>query len=342
MILRAVNLSPLRRAGPGLLATGLLAAGFLALAATAEASTSRWEAAWPRTDFSLHSVPLEEIISGGPGKDGIPSIDAPRFVSVAEMQARGELAPQEPVIGFAVEGDARAYPLRILTWHEIVNDEVGGLPVAVTYCPLCNSAVVFDRRLGDRVLEFGVTGNLRKSDMVMYDRNTESWWQQFLGEAIVGELTGSRLKPIPARLESWERFAARHAEGKVLVPTGDVRRPYGINPYRGYDSARRPFLFDGDYPKDIAPMTRVVAVGTQAWSLPLLRDKGRIEAGDLVLTWEPGQTSALDAETIAQGREVGNVVVQRRTGSGLADVPYDVTFAFVFHAFQPEGTWHLK
>ncbi len=212
----------------------------------------------------------------------------------------------------------------------------------MTYCPLCNSAVVFDRRLDDRVLEFGVTGNLRKSDMVMYDRNTESWWQQFLGEAIVGELTGSRLKAIPARLEAWEKFSARHADGRVLVPSGNVRRPYGVNPYRGYDRAQRPFLYRGDYPKDIAPMTRVVAVGTQAWSLPLLRDKERVESGDLVLTWEPGQSSALDAEKIAEGREVGNVVVQRKTGSGLVDVPYDVTFAFVFHAFQPEGTWQLR
>ncbi|MCG8594593.1 MAG: DUF3179 domain-containing protein [Kiloniellales bacterium] len=324
------------------LGSALPAVVLLTVALPVAALANRWEAAWPKTDFSLHSVPLEEIVSGGPGKDGIPSIDAPSFVSVAEMHARGALAPQEPVIGFAVEGDARAYPLRILTWHEIVNDEVGGLPVAVTYCPLCNSAVVFDRRLGDRILEFGVTGNLRHSDMVMYDRNTESWWQQFLGEAVVGELTGSRLKAIPARLESWERFSARHADGKVLMPNGDVRRPYGVNPYRGYDSSAEPFLYRGDYPKDIAPMTRVVAVGTQAWSLPLLRDKGRIESGDLVLTWEAGQSSALDGGTIAEGRDVGNVVVQRKTESGLADVPYDVTFAFVFHAFQPEGTWHLK
>ncbi len=337
MILHNANLRRLRPFGPAVSAALLLAVVYPAATAA-----SPWEAAWPRTDFSLRSVPLEEIISGGPGKDGIPSIDDPQFVSVAEMQARGELAPQEPVIGFAVEGDARAYPLRILTWHEIVNDEVGGLPVAVTYCPLCNSAVVFDRRLNDRVLEFGVTGNLRKSDMVMYDRNTESWWQQFLGEAIVGELTGSRLKAIPARLEAWEKFSARHADGRVLVPSGTVRRPYGVNPYRGYDRSQRPFLYRGDYPKDIAPMTRVVAVGTQAWSLPLLRDRGRIENGDLVLTWEPGQSSALDAEKISEGREVGNVVVQRKTGSGLVDVPYDVTFAFVFHAFQPEGTWHLK
>ena len=316
-------------------------AGTLLLASALPAAANPWQAAWPRTDFSQHAVPLEEIISGGPGKDGIPSIDAPSFVSVKEMLARDELAPQEPVIGLVVKGDARAYPLRILTWHEIVNDEIGGLPVAVTYCPLCNSAVVFDRRLGEQVLEFGVTGNLRNSDMVMYDRNTESWWQQFLGEAIVGELTGSRLKVLPARLESWENFADRQPEGRVLVPGGGLR-PYGVNPYRRYDSASAPFLYAGDYPEDIAPMTRVVAVGAEAWSLPLLRERRRIEREDLVLTWEPGQNSALDTKIIAEGRDVGNVVVQRKTGAGLEDVPYDVTFAFVFHAFNREGTWHLE
>ncbi len=305
------------------------------------AEAQRWQAAWPKTDFSRHSVPLEEIISGGPGKDGIPSIDDPSFVTVPEMLAREELAPQEPVIGFMYQGDARAYPLRILTWHEIVNDVVGGLPVTVTYCPLCNSSIVFDRQLDGQVLEFGVSGNLRNSDMVMYDRNTESWWQQFLGEAIVGELTGSRLRILPARLESWQNFAARHADGKVLVPDG-TRRPYGVNPYRQYDSADAPFLYRGEYPENIEPMTRVIAVGDQAFALPLLRDKGRVEQGELVLTWEPGQASALDTEQIAQGRDVGNVVVQRKSGAGMEDVPYDVTFAFVFHAFNPEGTWHLK
>jgi hypothetical protein len=152
----------------------------------------RWRAEWPQTDFSRHSVPFEEIISGGPPKDGIPSIESPSFVTAAEADLPGE----EPVIGLVLDGDARAYPLRILMWHEIVNDEVGGVPVAVTYCPLCNTGIVFDRRIEGRVLEFGTTGKLRKSDLVMYDRQTESWWQQFLGEAIVGELTGTWLEMI--------------------------------------------------------------------------------------------------------------------------------------------------
>lgn len=290
-----------------------------------------WEAAWPDTDFSKRMVPLEEIESGGPGKDGIPSIDTPVFASVSEGFA--DLAPTEPVVSIAIAGEARAYPLRILIWHEIVNDTVGGLPVAVTYCPLCNAAIVFDRRVEGRALEFGTTGNLRNSDLIMYDRETESWWQQYTGKAIIGEMMGNRLKSVPARLESAERFAERHAAGKVLVPNDPDMRPYGVNPYKGYDTMPVPFLYDGSMPDGLPPMTRVVVIGDMAWSLPMLREKGWWSDGDLKITWEPGQNSALDTRKIANGRDVGNVVVTRDG----TDVAHEVTFAFVFHAFRPEG-----
>ena len=290
---------------------------------------------WPRTNFELRSIDMGEISSGGVCKDQIPAIDDPRFIPVAKSS---DLGPSEPVISLVVAGEAKAYPLRILTWHEIVNDEIGGMPVTVTYCPLCNAALVFDRRVGDLVLDFGTTGRLRHSDLIMYDRQTESWWQQFQGEAIVGELTGTRLRFLPARLESWERFKARHPGGLVQVPTNPGLRSYGANPYVGYDTALRPFLYRGDYPDGIEPMERVVAVGNEAWSLPLLRREGRIETSDIVLSWEPGQNSALDTRDIREGRDVGNVVVQAKTANGLEDIPYDVTFAFVFHAFRPQGT----
>jgi hypothetical protein len=201
-------------------------------------------------------------------------------------------------------------------------------------------AIVFDRRVGKRVLDFGTTGNLRKSDMVMYDRQTESWWQQFLGEAIIGELMGARLKMVPDRVESFARFAARAPSGKVLVPTGDVRRAYGSNPYVGYDSSSRPFLYRGDLPKGIAPLAYVLAVGQEAWSLDLVRRSKRIENGDLVITWQPGQASALDQEEIHAGRDIGDVVVQRKPPKGLIDEVHDLTFAFVFHASAKGGTLH--
>lgn len=313
-------------------------AGATALAvllAAAVASPERWKYEWPKTDFSKHSVPFDEIFSGGPPKDGIPSIDDPKFVPVDEAD---DLIDTEPVIGFGVGDDVRAYPLRILTWHEIVNDVVGDVPVAVTFCPLCNAAIVFDRRVDGQVLEFGTTGKLRHSDLVMYDRQSESWWQQFTGEAIVGSMLGARLTVLPARLESFARFKARAPGGKVQVPSVEGMRAYGRNPYAGYDSAARPFLYGGAMPEGIAPLARVVSVDGRAWSLALVREKGRIETDDgLVITWMPGQNSALDNQVIAEGTDVGNVVVQRRSKKGLEDVPYGVDFAFAFHAFNPEA-----
>lgn len=293
---------------------------------------------WRKTDFSKRAVEWHEILSGGPPKDGIPSIDRPKFKAASTDTQLGDL---EPVIGLEINGDARAYPLRILIWHEIANDLVGGVPVAVTYCPLCNAAIVFERRLGDLTLEFGTTGKLRNSDLVMYDRQTESWWQQFTGEAIVGQMTGQSLRLVPARLESFALFKERHPQGEVLIPENPSLRNYGRNPYVGYDSSARPFLYGGDLPKGINPMARVVVVRSTgvpvAVTLELLRAQRRLALGDIILTWREGQSSALDATTIQSGREVGNVIAQRgQAGGPVEDIPYDVTFAFVFHAFHPK------
>jgi len=213
------------------------------------------------------------------------------------------------------------------------------VPIAATYCPLCNAAIVFDRRVDGRILEFGTTGKLRNSDLIMYDRQTDSWWQQFLGDGIVGEMTGKRLEILPSRLESFEKFAARHPEGEVLVPNDPGMRPYGANPYAGYDDSGFPFLYKGEVLEGIAPLGRVVVVGDTAWTLDLMREKGRIEKDGIVITWEPGQNSALNTREIAKGRDVGNVIAQRRDGQDLKDIVYDVTFAFVFLAFKPEGTF---
>ena len=338
----------LRRPPPERPASALPGAGFraalwfcslasAAVFAPALAEPALWKASWPDTDFAKKSVEFSEIRSGGPPKDGIPPIDRPQFVLQAEYRGAGE---SEPVIAFARGGDARAYPLRILIWHEIVNDVVGGIPVSVTYCPLCNSAIVFDRRLDGKVLDFGTTGKLRNSDLVMYDRQTESWWQQFTGEGIVGEMTGRRLRMLPARVESLSRFRARFPDGSVLVPNDPGMRPYGVNPYVGYDTSARPFLYDGDLPEGIAPLAYVVRVGDEAWPLETLRAKGRIVAGDLVLSWSSGRNSALDRREIGKGRDVGNVVVLRRTPKGLEEEVHDLTFAFVFHAFVEGGTLH--
>ena len=318
--------------------SSVLAGALVALtAAAASASPLFWKFEWPATDFSRKSVEYSEIISGGPPKDGIPSIDNPKFEPAEDVRG---LEDTVPVISFTMNGEAKAYPLGILMRHEIVNDKVGGIPVAVTYCPLCNSAIVFDARVDGKVLEFGTTGKLRNSDLVMYDRTTESWWQQFLGEAIVGELTGKQLKMLPSRIESFAKFKARFPEGTVLKPASPFGGRGGGNPYVGYDTAARPFLYRGPLPSGIPAMARVIAVGDEAWTMELLRKKKRIEAGDIVMTWEKGQNSALDSRDISRGRDVGNVVVQRKTANGMVDVVHDITFAFVFHAFRPEGTIH--
>ena len=250
------------------------------------------------------------------------------------------------MLSIGINGDFRAYPLRILLWHEIVNETIGGEPVLISYCPLCNSGVVFDRRVDGQVLEFGNTGRLRHKDMVMYDKQTESWWQQFTGEAMIGALTGRTMKPLPARLESLENFRKRAPNGKVLVPEDDRARPYGASPYVGMDSRELPraiarLNFPYDLPDGVRALERVVVVGEEAWTLAKLREAKRIEANDLVLTWEAGQNSIHDTQLIFRGRDVGNVIVQRRTDDGLEDVPYDVSFAFAFSAFVPDGTLHF-
>jgi len=322
--------------------TGLFLTVMLPLVVTtaADADPKRWmNEGWAQTDFSKTSISFNEIVSGGPPKDGIPAIDNPRFKPVSEID---NLAGIEPVIGLEIGNEARAYPLRILIWHEIVNDNVGGVPVVITYCPLCNSAVVFDRRVGDKVLDFGTTGKLRKSDLVMYDRQTESWWQQFTGEAIVGDLLGADLNLVPARLEAFKDFKTRHPSGQVLVPNNPQMRRYGTNPYVGYDRASAPFLYQGEMPEGIEPMARVVVVKRKARkpvivALAHLSRSGTITRDGVRLAWRAGQSSALDTREISGGRDVGTVeAVSDAPATRGTPLAYDVTFAFVAHAFHPE------
>jgi hypothetical protein len=294
------------------------------------------------TDFSRHTVPLSEFLSGGPGKDGIPAVDGPRFVAVEG--AAEWLADREPVIELELEGVARAYPLQILVWHEIVNDEVAGVPVAVTFCPLCNTAIVFDRRLDGRLLDFGTTGNLRHSDLVMYDRQTESWWQQFGGEAVVGELAGAELEQLPARIVAWEDFAGRHPDGEVLSQDTGFGRDYGRNPYAGYDDVDSGPLFPAAGGEDdrLLPKERVVFVelGGEAVAVPfsLLAMEKRVEvevgAERLEVRWVPGVRSVLDEPVVAEGREVGSAKV-RSLESG-EPIAFDQPFWFAVASFRPD------
>ena len=256
-------------------------------------------------------MPYEDIFSGGPPKDGIPAIDNPKFVSVTD--ADGWLEDLEPVQVLELDGEVRAYPLQILIWHEIVNDIVKGKPFAVTYCPLCNTAIVFDATLADgRVLDFGTTGKLRFSDLVMYDRQTESWWQQITGEAIIGELVGTKLKFIPAPIVSWAEFKKANPNGKVFSRDTGYSRPYGRNPYTGYDTGS-PFLYRGPQDDRLPATERVatVSVGDEAVAFPfsVLEKEPVVDytigGQDIVVFYKKGTASALDNNAIARGRDVG-------------------------------------
>ena len=281
------------------------------------------DAAWPDTDFSRTLVDLGEIRSGGPPRDGIPPIDAPHFVPGDE--ADEWLDPREPVIVVSMAEETRAYPLQILTWHEIVNDELGGVPLAVTFCPLCNASIVFDRRVGGRILDFGTTGKLRKSDLVMWDRQTESWWQQFTGQAIVGEMAGTFLSRLPASIVAYQDFRQAYPGASVLSRRTGHARPYGSNPYRGYDSIEdRPFLFFDPVDERLPPMERVLSVSIgghhklypfSAFSKsPIVND--RVLDTPVVVFSREGTLSVLDEARIAESQVIPSATAYQRRLAG--------------------------
>jgi uncharacterized protein DUF3179 len=281
-------------------------------------STDDW-----KTDFTRHSVPLDEFVSGGPPRDGIPPIDDPKPVAVQD--ADEWLDDREPVLVVEAAGRARAYPVQILVWHEIVNDRLGGRPIAVTYCPLCNSSLVFDREVdGVGLLRFGTTGNLRHSDLVMWDDRTESWWQQLTGDAVVGELTGTRLEVLPSQTLSWADFKARHPDGDVLSRDTGHDRDYGANPYEGYDDPdSEPFLLEQPADRRLPPKERVVAIKAEEGPVVvpfsrLARDPvAEIEADSvpIVVLYKRGVLSPLDNAAISRSRDVGTAgTFDRRVG----------------------------
>ncbi|MDP9397906.1 MAG: DUF3179 domain-containing protein, partial [Actinomycetota bacterium] len=271
-------------------------------------------------------VDPSEVVSGGPPPDGIPPIDDPRFLAAGEVDW---LAGDEPVVALQVGDRHRAYPVQIMIWHEIVNDELAGTPVAVTYCPLCNSALAFDRRLGERLLTLGTSGKLYRSDLVMYDRQTESLWSQIEGRAIGGHLAGEKLRRVPVQVVTWDAWRQAHPDGQVLSRETGVERDYGSNPYVGYDApAAHPFLFRGDADPRLRPKERVLGLGDEgadgvggvggvggsgekdpvAVVLADLAEQRVAEvevAGRPVTVWAvAGLRSALDTDTVAAGRKV--------------------------------------
>jgi hypothetical protein len=305
-------------------------------------------------------VPLNQIVSGGPPRDGIPSIDRPKFVSAEESGLQsGDL-----VLGLEINGDVRAYPLDILVWHEIVNDVVGGEPVAVTYCPLCFTNQVFERTIEGEVVEFGTSGKLYNSNLVMYDRSTESYWSQAMSQAIVGERAGHVLERVPFDVAFWEDWKSIHPDTKVLSRDTGFGRPYGADPYGGYYTNDSIFFPISNRDDRLGLKEIVVGMehdGTyRAYPLSEIEEQHAINddlAGKplLLASHYPFMARAFDRTVDGQILEFeykDGVMTDRQTGSvwnfdgvavegdlagkRLERLPFDQGFWFEWAAFHPE------
>ncbi len=302
------------------------------------------------------------ILAGGPPPDGIPPVDDPSLVPADTVDW---VAPEEAVLALTVEDVTHLYPIQIMVWHEIVNDRIGDTPVTVTYCPLCNSAVAYDRRVDDRLLDFGTSGSLYQSALVMYDRQTESLWTHFDGRAVVGELLGVELEIKPVVTVSWADALDRWPDALVLDRPGSVR-PYGTNPYPSYEGMDEPLpgYFSGDVDGRLPPRARVV--GLRHNDVAVAVERSLIEAeGSLVvdvgglmvrLDHRPGTRSPLDGVEVAAGVDVGSITAVAvdpdsdpdsdtdadsgsELDSGSADpvpVPMLDTFWFAWAAYNPD------
>jgi len=256
-------------------------------------------------------IDLSLLVSGGPPPDGIPPVDEPKYLAVDEVEF---LQPQDSVLVVEIDGDARAFPVAIMIWHEIANVEVGGTPITVSYCPLCNSAVAFLRTHPDgTVMDFGTSGLLFNSALVMYDRQTASLWTHFDGLAVHGVLAGNRLERLPMATTSFADFAAAHPDGLVLSLDTGSPRDYGINPYPTYDSPTSGTLYPVDFEVSAIPGKTRILVVREGESIAVVHDllfEERVVAfeadGRRLVAWLlPGTASALDRSAVALGRDVG-------------------------------------
>ena len=349
----------------------------LVIGSVISVSAQKQETSFLGIDFSTHNIPLEEVIRGNPQPNGIPSIghegdwldwtsptSPPEFIS--QEEASLWLGEQEPVISIMLNGEAKAYPLQILTYHEIVNDSIGGIPIAITFCPLCNSAIAFDRRillteehrtlqlqnndqlmfsdLDDRLIEayafqnshlpqfvttlevtFGTSGLLYNSNLLMFDSKSSTLWSQIMGRANIGILTDARLLKYPAQIISFDEFQASYPNALVLSRETGFDRPYGNNPYPGYDHISSPaFLFRGPTDNRLLAKERVVSISLKedsvAFPWNLLREVHVVNhyVADTRITvfWKDGTTSALDTTKIGNGKPIGAVGVYNRNVDG--------------------------
>ncbi len=283
-----------------------------------------------QTNFDKYSVPPENIISGGTGRDNrIIPIDNPIFASV-EI-ARTRLDDYTSVIVVEYHDINRAYPLNIMTAHEIVNDEIAGLPIAITFCPMCNSAVVYHREIDGQILRMGVSGNFYGNNFLMYDNLTESWWYQFTGLAVVGDYTGEQLEIIPSQVVGFHSYATRYPDGEVLI--GDANRPnmnYDQTPYMVYQNSSSPVLSNDTYDPRLSAMQRVLSTNVEqtaiAYPFSILRDVGVINdvvsGYPIVAFWQAGAEEVITTnndnagQAAIYGRELNGEVLTFRYDYG--------------------------
>lgn len=269
-----------------------------------------------KTNFSKRSIELNELQSGGPPKDGIPALINPKFISVED--ASDWLKDEEPVIFLKHNSSVKGYPLQILIWHEIVNDRIDSTPVIITFCPLCYSAIVYKRKIGEMTVMFGVSGLLRNSDLVMYDSYTESFWQQFSGKAIVGMYTGTELEILPAQIISFKELKDSYSEALILSKETGYERKYGMNPYSGYDDIdQTPFMFKGELDDRLPPNEKVIGIKekeiAKAYPYSITAEKhvinDKLKGKNIVVFHSDGTLSALDSKHIMDSKDVGSTGV---------------------------------
>ena len=283
-----------------------------------------WTQSMKGFNVSNASIPLDEIKDGGPPKDGIPAIDKPEFKKASAIQ----LDEQTRVLGVKVNGVAKAYPIPIMNFHEIVNDEFAGQPVVVTYCPLCGSGVAFDAAIGGEKKTFGVSGLLYNSDVLLYDRQTESLWSQIMMEAVAGPMKGEKLQMVPTMNTSFTEWKKKYPETLVLTENTGYQRDYSSNPYPGYGASARLYFDVEEQDARFHPKETVIGIELngefKAYPFSELEKlkSGKLEDSfqgqDLLVNFSPDSRSA--TITNKQGEEL----------------PALTTFWFAWYAFHPE------
>jgi len=275
---------------------------------------------WEDTNFRRYAPEVDpsDFVQGGVGRNDIAPIYSPKFIPLGVAVLFDWMTADHPMVVLEIDGDARAYPMAMLTIHEIVNDTVAGEPIVVTYCPLCYTALAFKRTVDGKSLAFGSTGTLRHSNQLMWDDATDSWWQQVTGQAVVGDMAGTTLEPVPVFITSFSEFIRTYPGGTVLSPESmpsEFHGGYGFTAYLNYDwPNNRPYLFYGELDQRLDPIERVLGLEiggvSMAFSFKDLSDARVTETkvGDqnVVVFWRSGMLSPLDQEVIAESRDIGS------------------------------------